>query len=191
MSSVGRQKYFRKKLIYILDNAARGAYSRRRQRGTGPVTISAEELAELRRRDLNWDGAQRERSKRIECEERLFDICEAEAWRLAEFIHGLGYFDADGEVQVAESSNDIPDGAAPANYWDETDALAEQYIYNGDGELDGVRYMVEMSPAMVWLDTETGDVEANDGCYHARYPMGQMAVDWLDEWAEMFGPMSR
>lgn len=119
MSSRGREKYFSNMLIYILDNAARRAYSRRR------------------------------------------------------------------------SSADVPDGAAPANYWDETDALAEHYTYNGDGELAGVRYMVQMSPVMIWLDTQTGDVEARDGGYHARYPMGQTAVDWLNEWAEVFGPMSR
>lgn len=160
-------------------------------RQSATVTISAEELAELRRRALHWDGAQRERAKRIEREDRLFEICEAEAWRLDEFISGLGYFDADGDVQVAESSADVPDGAAPANYWDETDALAEYYTYNGDGELAGVRYMVQMSPVVIWLDTQTGDVEARDGGYRARYPMGQTAVDWLNEWAEMFGPMSR
>lgn len=155
------------------------------------VTVSAEELAELRRRAAEFDRVQRESADRAEREARLLEVCKAEAERLDAFVLGLGYFDDGGDVQLAELGEDIPEGAGRAEYWDDADALAEQYIYNGDGELDGVRYMVEMSPARVWLDTETGDVEAYvDGC-KARYPMSLEAVDWLNEWAESYGAMSR
>lgn len=155
------------------------------------VTISAEELAELRRRAAEFDRIQRESADRAERESRLLEICKAEAERLDAFVLGLGYFDEDGCVQLAELDEDVPEDAGRAEYWDDVDALAEQYIYNGDGELDGVRYMVEMSPARVWLDTETGDVEAYVDGYKARYPMSLEAVDWLNEWAESYGALAR
>lgn len=160
-------------------------------RELAPTTITAEELAELRRRAAEFDRIQRESADLAEREARLLETCKAEAERLDAFVMGLGYFDEDGCVQLAELDEDVPEGAECAEYWDETDALAEYYTYNGEGAFCGVRYMVQVSPAAVWLDTEAGDVEAYVDGAKARYPMSPEAVDWLNEWAESYGALSR
>ena len=160
-------------------------------RESATVEINADELEQLRRRAAEFDRIHRENADRAARVARLVEVCKAESERLDAFVLGLGYFDEDGGIQFAELDEDVPEGAGRAEYWDDTDALAEQYIYNGYGELDGVRYMLEMSPVRVWLDTETGDVEAYAYGCKARYPMSLDAVDWLNEWAESYGAMSR
>lgn len=152
-------------------------------RESATVEIAAEELEQLRRKAEAYD---RERQASREAYEREADNrerCRLYAEELEACVEGRAYYDEYGETCIAEDSDDIPEDAEPAYYWDVNDAYGVRYIVNECGELTAVRYMVACGGPNVYLDTESGDVELYWGADVARYPMSTEAIAWLEEFA--------
>lgn len=152
-------------------------------RESATVEIAAEELEQLRRKAEMYDREMRASREAYEREADNHERCRLFAEELEAYVEGRAYYDEYGEVCIAEDSDEIPEDAEQAYYWDVNDVYGVRYIVDERGELTAVRYMVACGGPTVYLDTESGDVELYWGSDVASYPMSTEAVAWLEEFA--------